>query len=146
MDLAQYQSRASQVALVVKNPLAKNLSLHTGDRCEICGFNPWVRKLPWNRKRQSTPVFLLWESQGQRSLAGYSPWGHKESDTTESLTLSLFTYVNLKSVQISQIKPNSAERVFLLNFICQTACFPPKFTLLSINDRDGGCWWWEDFR
>ena len=30
-----------------------------------------------------TPVFLPGESRGQRSLAGYSPWGHKESDTTE---------------------------------------------------------------
>ena len=32
---------------------------------------------------QSTPVFLPGEFHGQRSLAGYSPWGHKESDTTE---------------------------------------------------------------
>ena len=31
-----------------------------------------------------TPVFLPGESHGQRSLAGYSPWGHKESDTTEA--------------------------------------------------------------
>ena len=36
-------------------------------------FNPWVRKIPWRRKLQSTPVFLLGESHGQRSLAGYSP-------------------------------------------------------------------------
>ena len=34
---------------------------------------------------------LAWRSHGQRSLAGYSPWGHKESDMTEQLTLSLFT-------------------------------------------------------
>ena len=45
----------------------------------------------WRRKWQPTPVFLPGESHGQRSLAGYSPWGHKESDTTERLTLSLFT-------------------------------------------------------
>ena len=32
---------------------------------------------------QPTPVFLPGESEGQRSLAGYSPWGHKESDKTE---------------------------------------------------------------
>ena len=37
-------------------------------------------------KRQRTPVFLPGESHGQRSLAGYSPWGCKESDTTERLT------------------------------------------------------------
>ena len=85
MDLAQYQSRASQVALVVKNPLAKNLSLHTGDRCEICGFNPWVRKIPWKRKWQPTPLFLSGESRGQRSL-GVVSWGvyevAKNRDTT----------------------------------------------------------------
>ena len=33
------------------------------------------------------------ESYGQRSLAGYSPWGHKKLDTTEQLTLSIFVYV-----------------------------------------------------
>ena len=38
--------------------------------------------IPWRRKGQSTPVILPGKSQGQRSLAGYSPWGHKESDTT----------------------------------------------------------------
>ena len=46
------------------------------------GFDPWVRKIPWSRKWQPTPVFLLGEFHGQRSLAGYSPWGHKESDMT----------------------------------------------------------------
>ena len=42
-----------------------------------CGSNPWVRKMPWRRNWQSTPVSLPRESHGQRSLAGYSPWGHK---------------------------------------------------------------------
>ena len=40
-------------------------------------FGPWVGKLPWRRKWQPTPVFLPGESHGQRSLAGYSPWGCK---------------------------------------------------------------------
>ena len=47
-------------------------------------FNPWVGKIPWRMAWQPTPVFLPGESHGQRSLAGYSPWGHKESDTTET--------------------------------------------------------------
>ena len=38
---------------------------------------------PWRRAHQPTPVFLPEESQGQRSLAGYSPWGPKELDMTE---------------------------------------------------------------
>ena len=53
----------------------------------------WVGKIPWRREQLPTPVFLPREFQGQRSLSlvGYSPWGCKESDTTEWLTLSLFT-------------------------------------------------------
>ena len=46
-------------------------------------FNPWVGKIPWSRKWQSTPVFLPGESHGQRSLAGFSLWDCKELDTTE---------------------------------------------------------------
>ena len=47
------------------------------------GFDPWVRKIPWRRRWQPTPVFLPGKSHGQRSLVGYSPWGCKESNTTE---------------------------------------------------------------
>ena len=49
------------------------------------GFNPWVRKIPWRRKWQPTPVLLPGKSHGWRRLVGYSPWGHNESDTTERL-------------------------------------------------------------
>ena len=48
------------------------------------GFHPWVWRIPWRRAWQPTPAFLPGKSHGQRSLAGYSPWGHKESDTTEA--------------------------------------------------------------
>ena len=48
--------------------------------------DPWVRKIPWNRKWQLTPVFLPGESRGQRSLEGYSLVSHKESDMTERLS------------------------------------------------------------
>ena len=50
------------------------------------GFNLWVRKIPWIRKWQPTPVCLPGKSHGQSSLVGYSPWHCKESDTTERLT------------------------------------------------------------
>ena len=43
------------------------------------------REDPWRRERQSTPVFLPGESHGQRSLESYSPWGHKELDTSEQM-------------------------------------------------------------
>ena len=48
-------------------------------------FSPWVGTIPWRRKWQPTPVFLLEKFHGQRSLAGYSPWGHKELDTSEQM-------------------------------------------------------------
>ena len=48
-----------------------------------------VGKIPWRRKWQLTPVILPRKSHGQKSLVGYSPRGHKESDTTEQLTHSL---------------------------------------------------------
>ena len=57
---------------VVKNPPA-----NAGDT-----FNLWVRKIPWRRKWQPTPVFLPGEFHGQRNLVGYSPRGREESDMT----------------------------------------------------------------
>ena len=59
---------ASQVALVIKNPAASAGNMRLS-------FDPW--------KWQPSPVFLSGESYGERSLAGYRPWGHKGSDTTE---------------------------------------------------------------
>ena len=56
---------------MVKNPPA---SARDAQRCR---FNPWVRKIPWSRKWQPTPIFVPGKSHEQRSLAGYSPWGHK---------------------------------------------------------------------
>ena len=47
-------------------------------------FSPWVG-ISWRRKWQPTPVFLPGKSPGQKSLEGYSLWGHKESDMTEQL-------------------------------------------------------------
>ena len=53
-------------------------------RCRRPEFNPWVGKTLWKRKRLPTPVF--WPGEFHRL---YSPWGRKESDTTERLSLSL---------------------------------------------------------
>ena len=52
------------------------------------GFDAWVRKIPWKKKWDPTPVFLPGEFYGQRSLEGYSPWSPKESDMT-----SLHTHI-----------------------------------------------------
>ena len=57
-------------------------------------FNPLFGKIPWRKKWQPTPVFLPEKSHGQRSLPGYSPWGHKELDTTEWLSIQL-THISI---------------------------------------------------
>ena len=67
---------ASLATQMVKNPPAMQ---DTWD-------HPWIGKIPWRRKQQPTPIFLLRKSHGQRSLVGYSPWRRKEADTTERLT------------------------------------------------------------
>ena len=63
--------------------MVKNATANAGDIKRL-GFDPWVGKTPWKREWHPTPVFLPGESHGQRSLVNYSPWGHKESDTTEA--------------------------------------------------------------
>ena len=52
-------------------------------QCRRGGFSPWVGMIPWRRKWQPTLEFLPGKSHEQRSMAGYSPWGQKESDTTK---------------------------------------------------------------
>ena len=52
-------------------------------RCNKLEFDPWVRKIPWRRKWEPTPVLLPGESHGQRNLVGCSPQGHTESDVPE---------------------------------------------------------------
>ena len=61
-------------------------------QCRRPRFNPWVGKIPWRREWPSTPVFLPEEFHGRRSLAGYSPWGSKESD---AITIAMKPEVSL---------------------------------------------------
>ena len=68
-------------------------------QCRRHGFDPWVRKIPWRRKWQPTPVLLPGESRGQR----YSLQCCKETDTTERLKLSsvsMFSFITKNFKQI----------------------------------------------
>ena len=68
------------------------------------GSIPWVGKIPWRRKWQSTPVLLPGISHGQSSLVGYCPWGRKESDTTEQLHfhfLATYTFGGSRYIKIN---------------------------------------------
>ena len=73
----------------------KNICL----QCRRPGFDPWVGKIPWRRKWQPTPVFLPGKSHGQRSLAGCSPWGCKESDTAAWLHFHFHFRENLTNLR-----------------------------------------------
>ena len=66
-------------------------------QCRKGRFDPWVGKIPWTRAWQPTPAFLPEKSYGQRSLMGYSPWGLKESDTTEHGTATYRACIILSS-------------------------------------------------
>ena len=79
-------------------------------RCKRCRFDPWVGKIPWRRTWQPTPVFLPGESHGQRTLAGYSTWCHKESDTTEaSQHTRMHAMSQAPESQMGQFTPHSTE-------------------------------------
>ena len=95
--------RASLVAQMVKRLLAMQ---------ERPGFDPWVGKIPWRRKWQPTQVLLPRKFHGWRSLVGYSPWGHKQSDTTEWLHFHYSIYKN-KSQAYS--RPKCCKTRFLDN-------------------------------
>ena len=71
----------------------------------------------WRRKWHPTPVLLPGESQGQRSLEGWSPWGLEESDTTEQLHFH-----------------------FSLSFIGEGNGTPIQYPCLE-NPMGGGAWW-----
>ena len=63
-----------------------------------CRFQPWVGMISGSKKWQPTPIFLPGKFHGQRSLAGYSPWGHKELDMTEWLSTHTHTHIARKDL------------------------------------------------
>jgi len=89
-------------------------------QCRRPRFSPWVRKIPWRRPWQPTPVFLLGEFHGQRNLVGCSPWGHKKLDMTEQLTL--FQYKRSTNVQVSSVTKSCLT--FCNPVDCSTPGFP----------------------
>ena len=63
-------------------------------QCRRHGLDSCVGKIPWRRKWQSSPVFLPGKSHGQRSLVGYSPYGCKELDMTEQMSVHAYTHTH----------------------------------------------------
>ena len=79
-------------------------------------FDPWVGKSPWRKKWQPTPVFFPEKSHGQRSLAAYSPWGHKELDTTEWLSMHTYNDIMLYPVTLLTFLTSSSSFFGSLGF------------------------------
>ena len=123
-------------------------------QCGRPGFNPWVGKIPWRRKWQSTPVLLPGKSHGQRSLVGYSPWGRKELDTTEWLNWTELKQLTIThSLIVSHGLPkwlNGKEYACSGGDKCLISGLgrspgegngnPLQYSCLE-NPRDRGAWW-----
>ena len=91
-----------------------------------CRFDPWVGQIPWRGKWQPVPVFLPRKFHGQRSLEGYSPWGHKESDTTEGLNNNMYW-------QHSPLAAAAAKSLQSCLILCDPIdCSPPGFPVPGI--------------
>ena len=90
-----------------------------GRRHKRCRFDVWVGTIPWRRKCQAPPVFLTGKFHRQRSLAGCSPWGLKESDTTEHARLNKLYFLwhcALKLVQKTNLIYDKEMMFKLLQF------------------------------
>ena len=94
-------SWASLVAQLVKNP----------PTMQGTGFDPWVGKMPWRRERLPTPIFWSGEFHGL-----YSPWGGRELDTTDQLSLATKQQVFFKSNLINKICSSIHFTLMLLAF------------------------------
>ena len=87
-------------------------------RCRRWGLSPRVRKIPWRRKWQPTLVFLTGEFYGQRNLAGYSPWSHKQLNTMEWLNVHVRTHTYTHT-QVMKIKAKiNVENLIELESFC----------------------------
>ena len=93
-------------------------------RCKRHGSDPWVGKIPWRRLRPPTPVFMPGESQEEPDGL-YSPWGHKESDTTEA-TGHTHTHTHTKHFH---------ECVHVC--VCTGVCFPTERNIYPKEEYKG---------
>ena len=109
------------------------------------GSIPGLGKISWRRKWQPTPIFLPGKSHGQRSLVGYSPWGRKESDTTEQLNLSeLMSLQGFPGGSVGKESACSAEDPSLISGSGispgEGNGIPLQYSCLG-NPMDGRAWW-----
>ena len=97
--------------------MVKNLSAMQKTRVQSLGWED-----PQEKEWLPTPVFLPGESQEQRSLVGYGPWGHKESDTTE--------WLSSKPIESVVIVSDGQQRCWALHI---RICIPPPNSLPTVK-------------
>ena len=112
---------------------------NAGDLGSIPGFDPWIGKIPWRRKWQSTPVLLPGKSHGQRSLVGYSPWGRKESDTAERLHLTSVKCPKARLLQLLIPGMSTRGQHFLLPAPLITVKQSPRDSCAWVGNENGTC-------
>ena len=99
-------------------------------QCRRPGFNPWFGKIPWRREWLFSPQFLLGESHGQRSLAGYSSWDPKELDMTKQQTHSFGVHFS-RSVMSNSLWPHESQHARPLGLYAAKG-FPLNRTFYNI--------------
>ena len=112
-------------------------------QCRRPWFNSWVRKIPWRRERLPTPLFWSGEFHGL-----YSPWGHKESDTTKLLSLSKLT-LKIRSRKKPHCYPKLSSQKAPIQIMSQVSSKKPSknnFNCLKFSNTDGentNCWFFS---
>ena len=94
-------------------------------------FHPRVRKIPWKRKWQPTPIFLLGEFHEQRTLEGSSPWGRRVGHHLVALNY-LLILVNLPSNFHLFCKTEKAKGKVKVAQSCPTLCDPKDYRVHGI--------------
>ena len=97
-------------------------------------FDLWIGKIPWKKKWQPIAVFLPGKPHGQRSLVGYSPWGCKELDTTESVhPCTRHTHTHTVYYRILNIVPILGPGLSILYLLVPNSQSAPSFSLTLAN-------------
>ena len=95
-------------------------------QCGRPGFDPWVGKVPWRRKWQSTPVLLPGKAHGQRRLVGYSPWGLKKWDITKRVHFHLITFA-------MALSPSTVSFISEIIFFFNISLGSVNFNFISLD-------------
>ena len=110
----------------------KEWNCNTGDKRRR-EFNAWVGKIPWKSKWQPTPAFLPGKFHGQRSLAGYSPWGWK---SRTQLSTQAFWKYRAKTGFWLQDLSDTEFTVWIFNILSTLKRTPKKYIRKNILYKD----------